>query len=126
METGRILIVDDEPIQRELSRLHLERAGYTVSEAASGKLAAEALTNGVFDVIATDLRMPAASGETLIQWILAHKPDMRSRILIVTGDPMAEDLSVLVGRLGIPVLGKPYRREELLSAIRRVHSVRPE
>ena len=120
MQTGRILVVDDEPMLRELSRCFLEPKGYTVSEAASGKLAAEALMKDGFDVITTDLRMPSASGETLIQWILAHQPHMRSRILIITGDPMAKDLLALVTRLGIPILPKPYSSDQLLAAVRRV------
>jgi CheY-like chemotaxis protein len=120
MQKGRILVVDDDPMLRELSRCFLEPEGYTVSEAASGKLAAEALMKEGFDVITTDLRMPAASGETLIQWILAHQPHMRPRILIITGDPMAKDLRALLDKLGIPVLPKPYSRDQLLAAIRRV------
>jgi len=126
METGRILVVDDEPTLRKLSRRVLEREGYTVSEAESGKLAAEALMKDGFDVITTDLRMPTAGGETLIQWVLVNQPHMRSRILIITGVPMSEDLRAFVGSVGIPVLRKPYRAKELLAAVRRVTQSGPK
>jgi CheY-like chemotaxis protein len=122
MQAGNILVVDDEPTLRRFSRRVLEHAGYRVSEASNGKFAVEALMKEGFDVITTDLRMPAASGETLIQWILAHQPDMRSRILIITGDPMSKDLRAFVSNVGIPVLSKPYTAEELLTAIRGVNA----
>jgi CheY-like chemotaxis protein len=116
----RILVIDDEPEVRTLSRKMLEMAGYRVSEAASGQLAAEALMNDTFDAILTDLRMASGSGETLIQWILLNRPLLGSRILIVTGDPRAKPLLAFVSRINIPMLSKPYTRAQLLDAVAKL------
>lgn len=117
---SHVLIVDDDPCLREISRHFLEADGYCVSEAASGKLAAEALMKDSFDVITTDLRMPAASGETLIQWILVRHPRMLSRILIVTGAPVSEEFEAFTSKLRIPVLRKPYEEAELRGAVYKI------
>lgn len=120
---SHILIVDDDPNLRELSRAFLEGAGYDVTEAETGKIAVEALRSGSFDAVMTDLRMPAASGEALIQWILVNKPALKSRILIATGDLMSPGLKAFAKINGIPVLPKPYMRADILSAIARIVNV---
>jgi DNA-binding NtrC family response regulator len=120
MSKRRILVVDDDPGQREISREYLESAGYCVSEAATGKLAVDALTKNSFDAVMTDLRMPAASGEALIQWILVNQPAMKSRILIATGDVMSPGLGAFTRNIGLTVLAKPYHCAQLLDAIRPI------
>src|SRR5437867_2925892 len=107
MPASRILVVDDDPNLREISRVFLEEAGFIVSEAESGRLAAEAIMRESFDAVVTDLRMPTASGEALIQWILLHRPGMKSRILVVSGQGLSPELGAFVSRTGIAFLSKP-------------------
>jgi signal transduction histidine kinase/CheY-like chemotaxis protein len=63
---GSILVVDDDPIVRNLVREHLRRNGYTVIETASGEEALEAVAKQHVDAVLLDLCMPGMSGwETL-------------------------------------------------------------
>src|SRR5436190_9309822 len=117
MPASRVLVVDDEPNLREISRVFLEDAGFTVSEAESGRLAAEAIVREAFDAVVTDLRMPTASGEALIQWILLNRPAMKTRILVVSGEGLSPELAAFVSRTGITFLAKPYVRDQLLDAV---------
>jgi signal transduction histidine kinase/CheY-like chemotaxis protein len=63
---GSILVVDDDPIVRNVVREHLRRNGYTVIETASGEEALEAVSKQHIDAVLLDLCMPGMSGwETL-------------------------------------------------------------
>ncbi len=63
---GSILVVDDDPIVRNVVREHLRRNGYTVIETSSGEEALDAVGKQDVDAILLDLCMPGMSGwETL-------------------------------------------------------------
>ena len=63
---GEILIVDDDPANRELLKRRLARAGYTSTSVESGEAALKILETQRFDLILLDLMMPGISGiETL-------------------------------------------------------------
>ena len=63
---GSILVVDDDPIVRNVVREHLRRNGYTVIETASGEEALEVVGKQHVDAVLLDLCMPGMSGwETL-------------------------------------------------------------
>jgi signal transduction histidine kinase/CheY-like chemotaxis protein len=63
---GSILVVDDDPIVRNVVREHLRRNGYTVIETASGEEALEVVGKQQVDAVLLDLCMPGMSGwETL-------------------------------------------------------------
>jgi len=63
---GSILVVDDDPIVRNVVREHLRRNGYTVIETASGEEALAAVSKQPVDAVLLDLCMPGMSGwETL-------------------------------------------------------------
>jgi DNA-binding NtrC family response regulator len=122
MPVPRILVVDDDPDQRDLVRTVLESNHFEVVEAESGKVAAQAISSSAFDAVLTDLRMPEASGETLIQWIIHAHPHMRSRVLIVSGDPLAGGLDAFLSRAGFHILRKPYDLVDLVGAVNRILS----
>ena len=63
---GSILVVDDDPIVRNVVREHLRRNGYTIIETASGEEALEVVVKQPVDAVLLDLCMPGMSGwETL-------------------------------------------------------------
>jgi hypothetical protein len=58
----RVLVVDDNSVNRELARTVLEHMGAEVAEASGGRGAIEAAAVEPFDCILMDLRMPGVSG----------------------------------------------------------------
>jgi signal transduction histidine kinase len=60
--SGRMLIVDDNPSNRDLLRRRLEREGHRVREAGDGAQALEQLEQGEFDLIFLDVIMPVMDG----------------------------------------------------------------
>jgi CheY-like chemotaxis protein len=77
-----ILVVDDNPVDRELFRITLERAGYVVIEASSGKEALDAIVNTALDLIVLDLSMPEMDG---LEVLRAVKCIPKPKIIAVTG-----------------------------------------
>src|SRR5205085_8192614 len=59
---GRLLVVDDNPYNRDVLRRRLERQGHTVAAAAGGAEALERLRTAECDVVLLDVLMPGMSG----------------------------------------------------------------
>ncbi|MGH7562212.1 MAG: PAS domain S-box protein [Gemmatimonadales bacterium] len=110
---GRVLLVDDEQVIRDLARRMLERVGYTVETAGNGVEAVERVrqAGAPYDVIVLDWNMPRMGGREACRAIRAVRPD--ARIVLASGvaeTAMPEDLA----RDGFSgVVQKPYNLAEL-------------
>ena len=60
--TYKILLADDNPVNRDLTTRLLERKGHEITTAENGKEAVDRFLKGSFDVILLDLEMPVVSG----------------------------------------------------------------
>jgi CheY-like chemotaxis protein len=114
-----ILVVEDEPVLRDLAQLILQDCGYRVLDASSG---VEALTvwqqhQGVIDLLLTDMIMPdGLSGKDLAESLLGFKPGLK---VIFTSGYNVEDIGAdLPGRQVARFLQKPYSRSTLAQAVR--------
>jgi DNA-binding NtrC family response regulator len=106
-----ILIVDDEPLLRDVLRRWLHAAGYQVLEAGSAPDAIRHLEGkrlGV-DLMVTDLRMPGIDGDQLISWATRAHPELP--VICLTG--YAEE-----AQAGVPILEKPVQGDRLVKAVR--------
>ena len=114
MSGERILVIDDEPAIRLLVRRSLERSGYEVDEAESGRSAIAAVAHRVPALAVLDLGLPDRDGLELIQPIRAAG----SAILVLTArDQSAEKVAAL--DLGADdYVTKPFDTEELLARVR--------
>ena len=115
-----ILLIEDEPAQRELLRHVLEPRGFEVTEAQNGREGIAHLERCEYAVIILDLRMPGGSGEFVIQWILANRIHLRNRVLICTGDLLSPGLEIFLSKLQLPMLPKPYLLGQLIEAVERI------
>ena len=113
-----VLLVDDDPVVRELISTLLGREGAMVHEAASATEAlafAEADPEGV-DVLVTDVALGDLPGPDLARRLRAGRPALR--VLFVTGHAVGSlDLSGLEGRAQT-VLAKPFEATALVAAYR--------
>ena len=67
MVAERILVVDDEELNRDLLQQILDREGYQVAIAANGQEALALLRQETFHVVLTDLKMPGMTGVEVIR-----------------------------------------------------------
>jgi DNA-binding response OmpR family regulator len=115
-----ILIVDDEPgVLRVLARV-LESSGYCVLLATNGEEACELLEQRGVDYVLMDLRMPSMSGQTLYHLISTQWPHLTNRVIVMTGDPEAEDQIDWLGLHDLPVLVKPFELSDVLDLIQQL------
>ncbi|MFO0800419.1 MAG: response regulator transcription factor [Gemmataceae bacterium] len=108
-----VLLVDDEPMIRELGRAVLEPAGYVVHTADDGDTGVAAYATHRPALVVMDLTMPRMSGREA--YLRIRSLDPAARVLLSTGFA-ADDVTTLTGPVGM--LPKPYRPTELLDAVR--------
>lgn len=70
---GRVLVVDDNPVNRDLLTRGLARAGYMVAEAPDGAEALRLLQDQTFDVVLLDVIMPGMDGVETLRRIRAEE-----------------------------------------------------
>ncbi|RYD59274.1 MAG: response regulator [Sphingomonadales bacterium] len=110
--TGKVLLVEDNEEVGEFAEALLRELGHQVTRARSGMEALEIAAVARFDVVLTDVVMPAMSGLELAEALGPLYPD--TPIVLTTGysDEIARS-----GTGGRPVLLKPYRLEALAKVL---------
>ena len=85
----------------------LERDGYRVDRANSGREALSRLRTSKVDLILSDLRMPDLDGPALYRELAAQRPELLSRIVFMTGDTLSGDMTGFLSETGVRLLEKP-------------------
>ncbi|RJQ43624.1 MAG: response regulator [Gaiellales bacterium] len=125
---GKVLVVDDEEVIRDVCSQILENEGYEVVTAASGMEALRLVSSGDehFDVVVTDIMMPDMSGLELLEVIRRTSLDINP--VVITGLGTFE-MATQSDRLGAKeFVVKPFTPDELSEAVRKAvgpHPVRP-
>ena len=110
---GRVLVVDDEQALRELACDWLESLGYQPTGVHSAAAALESLAAEHFDILFTDIIMPGSiDGLALAREARSRYPHLR--VVLTTG--YAQGLNDTLDLPG-PLVNKPYRKADLLSAL---------
>ncbi|SDL50590.1 tetratricopeptide repeat protein [Kriegella aquimaris] len=118
-QVGKILIVDDEHINRRVLENHLSVAGYAISEAKNGQEALELLDNGAaFDLILLDVMMPGLSGYEVCEKIRENHMASELPIVLLTAKNRVSDLVAGFTVGANDYLTKPFSKNELLSRIK--------
>ncbi len=113
-----ILVVDDEEAVRGGLRKFLEKVGYEVREAWSGRSALAQITAGrPPDVILTDLRMTDGSGFWFLTEMSRDFPELLGRTVILTGDTGQGEAAKLARETGCPLVRKPVELPYLLEIL---------
>jgi CheY-like chemotaxis protein len=115
--TAHILLVDDEPINRELTQALLARAVEQVDVAASGAEAVRLAGLQAYDLILMDLQMPGMDGLEATRLIRARPAGARTPIVALTANAVAEDKARCVAAGMDGFLAKPVDAEALLTMV---------
>jgi CheY-like chemotaxis protein len=110
-----ILVIEDEAMLREITEDMLTASGYRVICAPDGPEAIDRFEkNGSIDLVLSDLGLPGMSGEEVVKRLLAIRPG--TKIIVCSGyvDP---GLTAQLSGMGVQILAKPYRSNELLRAV---------
>jgi CheY-like chemotaxis protein len=122
---GTVLLVEDEPAVRSLTRQVLQEQGYTVLEAPGGAEALDLASRhgGPINLLLTDLSMPEMSGFEVAHRVLDRRPE--TRVLFMSGyaEECAQFSEPIRGRRP-RFLAKPFRLADLLRQVRETINAR--
>ena len=113
-----ILVVDDEPVQREMIGGFLKKQGFEVIAADSAERALELFRQDAFDLVLTDQKMADMSGLELLQAV--HTINAETPVILITAFGTIEAAVAALKHGAIDYLTKPLNLDELLYRIRQV------
>ena len=112
---ANILVVDDDEGIRELLRLHLSAAGYTVQVAEDAISAGYMVLRAPPDLIISDVNMPHMDGFELIAALKADKSVPKIPVIFLTSMEEGDHRGKELGAVGY--LTKPVRADRLLNLV---------
>jgi CheY-like chemotaxis protein len=118
-----VMVVDDEESIRAALRLFLQRSGWRVEEADSGRAALAILLEAPTDryrAVITDLTMPDVTGIQLHDALAAARPDICARLIISTGETISDTVVSFRARSGKPFLEKPFEFDALTALLEQM------
>jgi len=115
-----ILLIEDEPSVTAFLRAALERRGYEVEDATSGAEGLEKLDAGDYSGVISDIRMPGSvNGVEVHAWIQQNRPELCTRIILISGDTANSDTQAFLSQSGTPCIEKPFRVQQLLTIVEK-------
>lgn len=113
-----VMVVDDEPLVRQMMVHMLREFGYRVLEASSSLEAQRlAYINEKIHLLVTDFSMPQTNGAELAQWFQVNYPE--TKVLIATGS-LCEFVNQAGEQEGFAILAKPFDGVQLGQMVRMV------
>jgi two-component system, OmpR family, alkaline phosphatase synthesis response regulator PhoP len=126
----RALLVEDEAAIREVVRLHLDLAGFDVTEVADGRRALEVGRSTRFDLIVLDVMLPGLDGITLCRAFREAGANTDTPLLMLTAKDSESDRVVGLESGADDYLTKPFGTRELvaraMALMRRQHRIAGE
>jgi len=125
LERGLVLVADDEPAVREVSRRVLERAGFAVAVAAGGREAVSLYLarKDEFVAVVLDMTMPVLSGDEAFRELRRINPGVP--IVLSSGYSEQDATRQFVGKGLAQFLQKPWSPEDLVGAVRAAIDTAP-
>ncbi len=117
MAKGRVLIVDDHELDRRLSTLDLEDAGYWVSQAGDVTEALDLMGQRPFDLIVLDIVMPGTDGLTFLRGLRMSDRFAQIPVVMLTAqDQIDDELQAMAGGATSYIV-KPSHRDLLVKTV---------
>jgi two-component system, cell cycle sensor histidine kinase and response regulator CckA len=115
-----VLVVDDEPAVRDVSKLFLEQNGYKVFTAEDGLQALQLFGEHSREIalVLLDLSMPGMNGEEVYRALRGIRPDLP--IILSSGYGEHETMGMIKDSALTSFIRKPYRPKALLDKVREI------
>ena len=118
----KILVVDDEEIIRDSISYILDSEGYEVDKAENGKIAYEKIKEKHFDLVITDIEMPAMKGTELLEKIKTLDP--QTAVIIITAFGSLDTAITALRNGASDYILKPVEFDELLIKVKRLFEIK--
>lgn len=118
MNTGKILVIDDEERMCKIIKAALETKGIEVKTAYDGSSALELFAKESFDIIVTDLRMPGIDGLSVLNKVKAKS--LQTEVILITAYATAQTAVEAMKQGAYDYIIKPFEMAELRLKIQRI------
>lgn len=112
----RVLVIEDEPALGAAVAEALADVGFAVDRAGDGEEGLTRVTQGTYDLIVCDLKMPRLDGMQFYRAMAVAAPALARRVIFVTGAVAGTDAERFLEETGCRWLAKPFRLGDLLRA----------
>ena len=113
----RILVVDDNAVNRKLASTLLKKRGWEIAEADGGATALEILSVDRFDGVLLDISMPGIDGEEVCRRISANRSLAGLRLVAYTAHAMESEQQRIMSAGFDAILIKPITMQSLQLAL---------
>jgi len=114
-----VLVVEDDPVMREMLQRRLEKEGWKVIEAENGRVALERMAERQPDLILLDLMMPEMDGFQFLDEVRKHEEWRPIPVIVITAKELTpEDHQKLNGSVEKILQKGAYSREDLIREVR--------
>jgi PAS domain S-box-containing protein len=114
-----VLVIDDDPRQREIAGSILTSLNYSVTAASSGEKAVEYMQSNIVDILVLDMIMdPGQNGRITYEKILEIHPGQKA--VIASGFAEDDDVKLTLAMGAGAFVAKPYTLEQIGSAIYKI------
>jgi len=120
--TGRLLVVEDEPLLRITIRDALQKEGWTVDTAEDGVQGVTLFERHLHEVVLSDLVMPRMDGMEVLRRVKAMHPE--TTVVIVTAHGTVEKAVEAMREGAADFIAKPFSMAQLLVRLSNICSVR--
>ncbi|MCJ7514694.1 MAG: PAS domain S-box protein, partial [Dehalococcoidia bacterium] len=119
---ARILVVDDEPVIRNIVSRVLSGEGHKVDTADNAADALKKIETKRYSLILLDIKMPGMDGVELYKRIQKVRKSLTRRVVFITGDAMGADTEKFLAEIKSAHIEKPFDAEQLKKAVKRALS----
>lgn len=113
----RILVVDDDAMNRKLAEVMLNKEDYEVLTADSGPAALEILAGEQVDLVLLDIRMPGMDGIETLRRIRMSPEGNHAKVLFLSACEDSEEPKGADGLCALGCIKKPFLPKDLLAAV---------
>lgn len=123
MNSLTILVVDDDPVTRNLLQKRLVKENYQIELAEDGVQAVRQLQKKRYDVVLTDLKMPGGvDGIGVLE--TAKEADLKTEVILITAHASVGNAIEAMKKGAVDYLEKPINFDELLMRLQKVRNTK--
>ena len=105
---ARVLVVDDNPMNRDLLARRVARLGHSVALAEHGRAAVDEITAAPFDIVLLDVEMPEMNGYEVLAWLKSDPERARIPVIMISAVHDSEDIARCIELGADDFLPKPF------------------
>jgi len=121
----KILVVDDDPISRNIVRDFLGSRGFTVEAAENAQSATDKIRHNHYDLLILDIFLPHRDGRSLHQSVTTMDAELARKTIFISHWEPAGAIADYVGENGL-FLKKPFSADDLMRGIQLATGISTE